>query len=123
MATLPNVMRHPYQWACPSCGTSVSSLVPCAIDPIRLAEAIHGPHEPLIRAQASPRRQAVRSRKCREADLKQAVQIAHDYVLQGGGSQTWENAELLRRLDQWQDGDEPGPLIRWAAAHLRGEQS
>jgi hypothetical protein len=32
-----------------------------------------------------------------------------------------ENAVLLRRLDAWQEGDNAGPLIRWAAAHLRGE--
>jgi hypothetical protein len=32
-----------------------------------------------------------------------------------------EPAELLRRLDAWEEGDNPGPLIRWAAAHLRGE--
>lgn len=31
-----------------------------------------------------------------------------------------ENAVLLRRLDEWVEGDNPGPLIRWAAAHLRG---
>lgn len=31
-----------------------------------------------------------------------------------------ENAELLRRLDAWQEGDNAGPLIRWAAAQLRG---
>ena len=32
-----------------------------------------------------------------------------------------ENAELLRRLEAWEDGQAAGPLIRWAAAHLRGE--
>lgn len=32
-----------------------------------------------------------------------------------------ENLELLRRLDQWREGDRAGPLIRWSAAHLRGE--
>lgn len=32
-----------------------------------------------------------------------------------------ENAELLRRLDAWKESQDPGPLIRWAAAHLRGE--
>lgn len=31
-----------------------------------------------------------------------------------------ENAVLLRRLDAWQEGDNAGPLIRWAAAHLCG---
>lgn len=32
-----------------------------------------------------------------------------------------ENVELLRRLDDWDEhGRNPGPLIRWAAAHLRG---
>jgi hypothetical protein len=34
---------------------------------------------------------------------------------------TLENADLLQRLDAWREGDSPGPLIRWAAAHLRGE--
>ena len=32
-----------------------------------------------------------------------------------------ENAVLLRRLDAWQEGDNAGPLIRWAATYLRGE--
>jgi hypothetical protein len=32
-----------------------------------------------------------------------------------------ENAVLLRRLDGWTEGNhDTGPLIRWAAAHLRG---
>jgi hypothetical protein len=31
-----------------------------------------------------------------------------------------ENLDLLRRLDAWSEGENPGPLIRWAAAHLRG---
>lgn len=32
-----------------------------------------------------------------------------------------ENADLLRRLDAWREGDhDTGSLIRWAAAHLRG---
>lgn len=31
-----------------------------------------------------------------------------------------ENVVLLQRLDAWSDSDaNPGPLIRWAAAHLR----
>ena len=34
---------------------------------------------------------------------------------------TEENAVLLQRLDRWQPGDtDTRPLIRWAAAHLRG---
>jgi hypothetical protein len=33
-----------------------------------------------------------------------------------------ESANLLARLDAWKPGDhDTGPLIRWAAAHLRGE--
>ena len=37
---------------------------------------------------------------------------------------TWdEPTVLLHRLDEWQEGDhDTGPLIRWAAVHLRGEQ-
>lgn len=32
-----------------------------------------------------------------------------------------ENRDLLRRLDEWNPwDDDAGPLIRWAAAHLRG---
>lgn len=36
------------------------------------------------------------------------------------GAAVGENAVLLRRLDAWTPDRNPGPLIRWAAAHLRG---
>lgn len=32
-----------------------------------------------------------------------------------------ETQALLRRLDAWTEGDNAAPLIRWAAARLRGE--
>lgn len=31
-----------------------------------------------------------------------------------------EDRDLLKRLDEWQEGDSAGALIRWSAAHLRG---
>jgi hypothetical protein len=57
--------------------------------------------------------------KDRKSAAKARARAAHADL---GTEPEPENADLLNRLDEWTPGaHNTGTLIRWAAAHLRGE--
>lgn len=50
-----------------------------------------------------------------------ATSVAHALLSAGYSIRLdCDDPELLSRLDSWDEDENPGPLIRWAAAHLRG---